>query len=116
MIDKQVVIDYFQQFSATLPFFVRRYFKRVHFTYVLSAGGGTKYIYNINVHNGRVEELLANTPLDYANYPIQIHTTAFIFLSGIEFRIFSHMCIGKRVFYKVTAYHRKYMEALNPGV
>lgn len=23
------------------------------------------------------------------------------------------MCIGKRVFYKVTAYHRKYMEALN---
>ncbi|MCS3796985.1 MBL fold metallo-hydrolase [Niastella sp. OAS944] len=113
IIDKQVVIDYFKNFSASLPFFIRRYFRHVHFTYVLSAGGATKYIYDINIHTGRVVELPANTRLDHANYPIQIHTTAFIFLRGIEFKIFSHMCIGKRVFYKVTAYHRKYMEALN---
>ena len=112
-IDKHVVADYFELFSASLPFFIRRYFKRIHFTYVLSAGDKTKYIYDINISNGRVVELPPDTPLDYINYPIQIHTTAFIFLRGIEFKIFSHMCIGKRVFYKVTAKHKKYMEALN---
>lgn len=112
-IDKQVVIEYFEKFSASLPFFIRRYFKRVQFTYVLSAGDTTRYIYQIDISNGRVVELPAGTPLNHAMYPIQIHTTAFIFLRGIEFRIFSHMCIGKRVFYKVTSKHKKYMEALN---
>jgi UDP-MurNAc hydroxylase len=112
-IDKHVVADYFELFSASLPFFIRRYFKRIHFTYVLSAGDKTKYIYDINISNGRVVELPPDTPIDHINYPIQIHTTAFIFLRGIEFKIFSHMCIGKRVFYKVTAKHKKYMEALN---
>ncbi|HEX6427755.1 MAG TPA: MBL fold metallo-hydrolase [Niastella sp.] len=112
-IDKHVVADYFELFSASLPFFIRRYFKKVHFTYVLSAGDATKYIFQINISNGSVVELPADTPLDHVNYPIQIHTTAFIFLRGIEFKIFSHMCIGKRVFYKVTAKHKKYMEALN---
>jgi UDP-MurNAc hydroxylase len=113
VIDKQVVDDYFAQFSASLPYFVKRYFKKVSFTYVLSAADKTKYVFNVNVSRGRVEALPPDTVLDYGTYPIQIHTTAFIFLRGIEFNIFSHMCIGKRVFYKVTAVHRKYMEALN---
>jgi UDP-MurNAc hydroxylase len=113
VIDKHIVTEYFEKFSGSLPFFVRRYFKKVQFTYVLSAGDATKYIYQINISNGRVVELPADTPLDHATYPIQIHTTAFIFLRGIEFKIFSHMCIGKRVFYKVTSKHKKYMEALN---
>lgn len=112
-IDKQVVDEYFEKLSAILPFFIRHYFKGISFTYVLSAGDRTKYIYNINIHNGRVEEIPADAVLDYVIYPIQIHTTAFIFLRGIEFKIFSHMCIGKRVFYKVTNAHKKYMEALN---
>jgi UDP-MurNAc hydroxylase len=113
VIDKEVVDEYFGRFSHDLPFFIKNYFKGISFTYVLSAGGATRHIYNINIYNGRVEELPANTNLDYALYPIQIHTTAFIFLRGIEFKIFSHMCIGKRVFYKVTAGHKKYMEMLN---
>lgn len=113
VIDNHVVIDYFEQFAASLPFFIKHYFKRIHFTYVLSASDTTKYIYHINISQGRVVELPPRTPLDHNNYPIQIHTTAFIFLRGIEFKIFSHMCIGKRVFYKVTAKHQKYMEALN---
>jgi len=113
VIEKQVVDEYFGRFSSDLPFFVRNYFKGTSFTYVLSAGDATRYIYNINIYSGRVEELPVDTNLDHAVYPIQIHTTAFIFLRGIEFRIFSHMCIGKRVFYKVTARHKKYMEALN---
>ena len=112
-IDYNVVTEYFKKFSAGLPFFIRQYFRKVQFTYVLSAGDHTKYIYNINVSTGRVVELPAGTPLDHTSYPIQIHTTAFIFLRGIEFKIFSHMCIGKRVFYKVTGKHKKYMEALN---
>jgi len=113
VIDYKVVTDYFKKFSASLPFFIRRYFKKVQFTYVLSAGDCTRYIYNINVSTGRVVELPDDTKLDHTTYPIQIHTTAFIFLRGIEFKIFSHMCIGKRVFYKVTSSHKKYMEALN---
>lgn len=113
VIDNHVVIDYFEQFAASLPFFIKHYFKRIHFTYVLSASDTTKYIYHINISQGRVVELPPGTPLNHNNYPIQIHTTAFIFLRGIEFKIFSHMCIGKRVFYKVTAKHQKYMEALN---
>lgn len=113
VIDSLQVTEYFEKFSAGLPFFIRRYFRHVHFTYVLSAGDNTKYIYHINVSTGRVVELSADTKLDHTTYPIQIHTTAFIFLRSIEFRIFSHMCIGKRVFYKVTTQHKKYMEALN---
>jgi UDP-MurNAc hydroxylase len=113
VIDKHVVAEYFEQFSASLPFFIRRYFKHVDFTYVLSAGDTTKYIFKISISNGRVVELPADTQLDHSIYPIQIHTTAFIFLRSIEFKIFSHMCIGKRVFYKVTAKHKNYMEALN---
>ncbi|OQP62567.1 hypothetical protein A3860_28155 [Niastella vici] len=113
VIDYKVVTEYFKRFSASLPFFIRRYFRKVQFTYVLSAGDHTRYIYNINISTGRVVELPDDTPLDHTTYPIQIHTTAFIFLRGIEFKIFSHMCIGKRVFYKVTSTHKKYMEALN---
>ena len=113
VIDKQLVDDYFARFSDSLPFFIRRYFRQVSFTYVLSAANATKYIYQVMISKGRVVALPVNTKLDFATYPIQIHTTAFIFLRSIEFGIFSHMCIGKRVFYKVTAYHRKYMEALN---
>ena len=113
VIDSLIVTEYFEKFSAGLPFFIRRYFRHVHFTYVLSAGDTTKYIYHINISTGRVVELPADTQLDHTNYPIQIHTTAFIFLRSIDFRIFSHMCIGKRVFYKVTTQHKKYMEALN---
>jgi UDP-MurNAc hydroxylase len=113
IIDKEVVDEYFEKFSAHLPFFIRRYFKGIPFTYVLSAANVTRYVFNINIYNGRVEELPAGTVLDHTIYPIQIHTTAFIFLRSIEFKIFSHMCIGKRVFYKVTGKHKKYMEALN---
>jgi UDP-MurNAc hydroxylase len=113
VIDSLIVTEYFEKFSAGLPFFIRRYFRHVHFTYVLSAGDTTKYIYHINISTGRVVELPADTQLDHITYPIQIHTTAFIFLRSIDFRIFSHMCIGKRVFYKVTTQHKKYMEALN---
>lgn len=80
---------------------------------MLKAGGAPKYIYNVDISKGVVERLDLRTDLNYTLYPIQIHTTAFIFLRGIEFRIFSHMCIGKRVFYKVTKKERKYMEALN---
>ena len=112
-IEKEVVDEYFTAFSRSLPFFIKKYFKNVSFTYVLSAANTIRYIYDVNIYTGKVTELPPDTLLHHANFPIQIHTTAFIFLRGIEFNIFSHMCIGKRVFYKVTAKHKKYMEALN---
>lgn len=113
IISKEVVDNYFKELSKNLPFFIKRYFRHVKFTYVLKAAGVPKYIYNIDISNGIVEEVHSQAELNFENNPIQIHTTAFIFLRAIEYKIFSHMCIGKRVFYKVTKSHRKYMETLN---
>lgn len=113
VIDKSMVDEYFYKLSRSLPFFLKRYFKNKKFTYVLNAGGRPKYIYNVEISTGKVIELAATEQLNHQDYPIQIHTTAYIFLKGIEYRIFSHMCIGKRVFYKVTKSERKYMEMLN---
>ena len=113
VISKNVVDQYFSDLSRSLPFFVKRYFKNLKFTYVLKTADVPRYVYNIDVAKGTVEEISSQETLDHTRYPIQIHTTAFIFLRAIEYKIFSHMCIGKRVFYKVTKYHKKYMEALN---
>ncbi len=113
ILEKSMVDDYFLKLSKSLPFFLKRFFKGKWFTYVLHTGGVPKYVYNVEISTGRVEEVENAKPLGHDKYPIQIHTTAYIFLRGIEYKIFSHMCIGKRVFYKVTKSQRKYMEMLN---
>lgn len=113
IIDKSLVDEYFKKLSIYLPFFIKKYFRDKTFTYVLYTHDVPTYIYNINIATGKVTELDATTQLNHHDYPLQIHTTAFIFLRGIQFKIFSHMCIGKRVFYKVTKEEKKYMEALN---
>jgi UDP-MurNAc hydroxylase len=89
--------------------------KNTKFTYVLYAEEKPKYIYQVDVTTGMVEELSPADVdlLDYEKYPAQIHTTAFIFRRCIGFRIFSHMSIGKRVFYKVTKDAKPKMETLN---
>lgn len=109
----EMVQDYFKKLARALPFFVRYYFRKRKFTYVLKRADKPAYIFNVNLNNGKVESLDLKTELNHKDYPIQIHTTAYIFLRSIEFRIFSHMCIGKRVFYKVTKAEKKYMESLN---
>jgi UDP-MurNAc hydroxylase len=113
VISKNMVDSHFKELSKDLPFFVKWFFKGIKFTYVLSADSVPKYIYNIDISNGTVEQISKDTLLDFIHYPLQIHTTAFIFQKAIQFKIFSHMCIGKRVFYKVTKHHKKYMESLN---
>ena len=113
IIQKEIVDKYFTELSRNLPFIIKQYFKGIKFTYVLSAAGSFKYVYNINIGSGTVEDISERNIFNFEEYPIQIHTTAFIFLRAIEYKIFSHMCIGKRVFYKVTKKHKKFMEALN---
>jgi UDP-MurNAc hydroxylase len=112
-VDLALVQEYFKKLSGALPFFVRYYFRKSKFTYVLKWAEVPAYIFTVDLYTGKVQALDLNTDLNYDDYPIQIHTTAYIFLRSIEFRIFSHMCIGKRVFYKVTKAQKKYMEALN---
>ena len=85
-----------------MPFFARFYFRKKKFTYVLKKAEVPAYIFNVDLNTGKVETLELTLILIMTNIPLQIHTTAYIFLRSIEFRIFSHMCIGKRVFYKVT--------------
>ncbi|MHA4847805.1 MBL fold metallo-hydrolase [Flavitalea antarctica] len=112
-VDPGLVQEYFKQLSKALPFFMRYYFRKCTFTYVLKRADVPAYIFSVDLNTGKVQTLDPNTDLNHKDYPIQIHTTAYIFLRSIEFRIFSHMCIGKRVFYKVTKAQKKYMEALN---
>lgn len=112
-IDFSKVEQYFKHFSGVLPFFVKPFFRKTRFTYVLKVAGSVAYIFEVDISRGIVRDLNKTTPLDYESYPVQIHTTAYIFLKSIQFRIFSHMCIGKRVFYQVTHEKKRYMEALN---
>jgi len=112
-LDPAVVQRYFKKLSAALPFFLRYYFRQTRFTYVLKKGEKPAYIFEVDISSGKVRNLDIATELNYVDYPLQIHTTAFIFLRSIEFRIFSHMSNGKRVFYKVTKSKKKYMEMLN---
>jgi len=113
IIETAVVEDYFRKLAKALPFFMKLYFRNKMFTYVLNKAERPAYIFNVEITTGKIEQLSLSTQLNHEHYPIQIYTTAYIFLRGIEFRIFSHMCIGKRVFYRVTKSHKKYMEALN---
>jgi hypothetical protein len=112
-IDEKTVHQYFEKFSRVLPFFMRRYFSETKFTYVLTKGDKPAYLFSVDLSSGKVTWLDPLLPLHYDQYPIQIHTTAYIFLRSIEFKIFSHMCIGKRVFYKVKRNRKQYMETLN---
>ncbi len=113
IVDPAHVQRYFKKLSRALPLLVRYYFRKARFTYVLKKNGRPAYIFEVNIATGKVRTLDINTVLSHTDYPIQIHTTAFIFLRSIEFGIFSHMSNGKRVFYKVTKHHKKFMEMLN---
>ena len=106
----KVVQNYFKKLSEVTPGVMRRYFKGQKFTYVLRVTDEKHLIYALDFYNGTVTE---QDSYDDEHDPIQIHTTAFIMLRCIAFSIFSHMSIGKRVFYRVTSGKKKYMEMLN---
>lgn len=112
-LNKRMVDKYFSTLSEKLPFFLKRKFKDRWYTWVLYTHEKPAYIYNINLANGEVKEIDANENLDFDRYPLQIHTTAFIFKRSIAFQIFSHMSIGKRVFYKVRKKDKPKVELLN---
>jgi len=114
-INIKVVQKYFKALAAKIPFFLKWKLKNTKFTYVLYCEEKPKYIFNIEATTGEVEQIdAAQVNLsDYKSFPIQIHTTAFIFLRCIGFKIFSHMSIGKRVFYRVTSAAKPKMELLN---
>ena len=107
------VQNYYKNLSKKIPFFLKRRIKDAWFTHVLYAKDKPAFVFNINVTSGQVDHLSADVNLDFETYPIQIHTTAFIFKRSIAFRIFSHMSIGKRVFYKVKKSHKPKLELLN---
>lgn len=113
IISKEIVEEYFSKLSRYLPLPLKIYFRHVEFHYVLHTEGRPRYIYKINVSSGRVTDISHIDADELKNCKIQIHTTAFIFLRAIEYKIFSHMCIGKRVFYKVDKQNKKFVEMLN---
>lgn len=108
-----VVEKYFRGLASRLPWLAKRALRKTTFTYVLWNGDHVGHVVTVNVATGDVHFLAADTPLDFERFPIQIHTTTFIFKRCIAFRIFSHMAIGKRVFYKLYSKNRRPLEILN---
>lgn len=106
----KVVQNYFRKLSDATPAILRRRLKGQIFTYVLRINEDRKLVYAVDFFSGLVSEI---DSYDDASHPIQIHTTAFIMQQCIAFNIFSHMSIGKRVFYRVRSDKKKYMEQLN---
>ncbi len=112
-ITKDYVERYFSNLSKRIPFFLKYKLKNTIFTYILSNGDKPGYIFNVNAATGKVEEFPADTEINFEKFPIQIHTTTYIMKRCIAFRIFSHMSIGKRVFYKLHSKHKDKIELLN---
>jgi UDP-MurNAc hydroxylase len=108
-----VVEKYFRGLASRLPWLAKWALRKATFTYVLWNGDHVGHIVTVNAATGDVHFLPPETPLDFERFPIQIHTTTFIFKRCIAFRIFSHMAIGKRVFYKLHSRNRRPLEALN---
>ena len=112
-INKKVVDKYFGNLAAKIPFFFKNRLKNTAFTYILGNGDHVGYVFNINVATGEVTQIPSETELNFQDFPIQIRTTTFIFKRCIAFRIFSHMSIGKRVFYELHSKDKGKMELLN---
>lgn len=113
-VNLRLVEKYFRELADKLPWLIRRKLAKTWFTYVLTCDQRPAYIFRINAGQGVVQELPLDTDLsNFTEHPLQIHTSAFIFLRSIGYRIFSHMSIGKRVFYKVTKAAKPQMELLN---
>jgi UDP-MurNAc hydroxylase len=108
-----LVKKYFEKLAQKIPFFLKWLIRKNIYTYVLYKFDKPAYILNVNIAKGEIVEIDPSTILSYQQFPIQIHTTSFIFVRCIAFRIFSHMAIGKRVFYKVTKKSKPKMELLN---
>jgi len=107
------VEKYYRNLASKLPFLLRKKLTNIKYTYVLYTKEIPTYVFNIEISTGSVEELDKNTVLDFDVYPIQIHTTAFIYLRCIAFRTFSHMGISKRVIYKLKKDNLLKMKMLN---
>ncbi|NDC42425.1 MAG: hypothetical protein EBZ77_12905, partial [Chitinophagia bacterium] len=107
----KVMQNYFKKLADVTPKILKsKFFKGHKFTYVLRVTDDKKLIFDVDMMTGDVVEL--DSYSDEKN-PIQIHTTAFIMLRCIAFNIFSHMSIGKRVFYRVRSDKKRNMEMLN---
>lgn len=112
-IRKDYVDRYFIGLSKRIPFFFKYKLKNDVFTYILTNGDKVGYIFNVNVATGKVDEIPPDTEINFDKFPLQIHTTTYIFKRCIAFRIFSHMSIGKRVFYKIHSKDYDKIDLLN---
>ncbi|HEV7768567.1 MAG TPA: hypothetical protein VGQ76_26455 [Thermoanaerobaculia bacterium] len=103
------VQKYFTAFSAALPRFVRRLYRKHPITLVLLAGE-RETIFEVSLHDGSVRQLES---YDGVANPIQIHTSALIMAHCIAYDLFSHLPISKRVKYRVMRRTKRYVQMLN---
>lgn len=108
-IELNQVEAYFRKLSKAMPLFLRLFFRRQVFTYIVTAGDA-RSIFEVDLWHGRVKQLESYT--DERN-PIQIHTSAFILQQCMEIDLFSHLAISKRVKYRVRSSNKRYVQRLN---
>tara|TARA_X000000950_G_scaffold289373_1_gene412523 strand:+ start:15068 stop:16462 length:1395 start_codon:yes stop_codon:yes gene_type:complete len=105
---------YFKKFIKKIPFIFRIYFKNVDILYVLMKKGVVSRIISVNLFSKKLSEKKLSTNItNYSLYPIQVHTTEFIFQRCIAFGIFSHLTISKRLKLMVSKEIYNKMKAYN---
>jgi len=100
--------NYFSEFRKTVPFIIRRLYKKHPFVFVLKTGK-EKLIYQANLCSGLVKKL---DLVDDKSHPFQIHTSAYILKNCIEVSNFTHLGISKRVRFRVTSKEEIYSKGL----
>ena len=109
-----VVERYFNKFLMKLPLLLKLYFKGTKILYVLTKDSKISKIIMLDVYKNSVKELNVNANIkDNKKYPMQIHTTEFIFQRCIAFGIFSHLTISKRLKILVTQDHLRKLKLFN---
>jgi UDP-MurNAc hydroxylase len=96
---------YFRRFFAAVPRPVRWLFRGRPILYVLRNGHGERCFW-VDLHRQRVTPAGGDAT---RSHPIQIHTQALLMKQCVTMDMLSLLAISKRLRYRVTARHRKYV-------
>jgi UDP-MurNAc hydroxylase len=106
-ISLQEVSNYFGEFFAQIPFYLRWFFRGNPITFVLSAGDAKRY-FEVDFFKKQVRESSG----ELKEEPLEIHTSAYIFKNSMAVHLFFHIPGSKRVKYRIASRKRKYVQFL----
>jgi UDP-MurNAc hydroxylase len=103
------VEKYFATFARAIPAPLRRLYRGIPLTYVLTAGERRSF-FEVDLWTGRVTP---REDVDPKNPVFEVHTSAFIFKQAMGLDLFAHVPISKRVRYRVEQRTLRRMQLLN---